>query len=247
MPVSAEPGRADRFDTVVLDAGHGGSDEGAKGARGLLEKELVLDVAKRLAFKLREQGLRVVMTRSDDVHVPLEHRTAIANDARGDLFISIHANAAKNPDARGMETYFLSLRASDPSAQRVAERENRAFGGAAAAALERANDPVVTILGDLAAKEQLRESQEFARMAQTRLSGLEPGGARGVKQAHFVVLSGVQMPGSLVEIGFVTNRDDAAWLQGPKGRDSIASALAAAVKEYRHRHDLRRGVGRAPS
>jgi N-acetylmuramoyl-L-alanine amidase len=123
----AEAPLIDRFDTVVIDAGHGGDDHGARGPRGLVEKDLVLDVARRLAARLRRGGLRVVMTRSDDRFVPLEERTAIANDARGDLFLSIHANAARDTDVRGIETFFLSLKASDDAAQRVAERENQAF------------------------------------------------------------------------------------------------------------------------
>jgi N-acetylmuramoyl-L-alanine amidase len=99
----------ERFDTVVIDAGHGGDDEGALGPRGNSEKQLVLGVARRLRKVLGDQGLRVVMTREDDSFVPLETRTAIANDARGDAFISIHANATRDPDIRGSETFFLSL------------------------------------------------------------------------------------------------------------------------------------------
>ena len=96
----------DRFDTVILDAGHGGSDDGALGPNGQLEKQVALDVTRALARRLRARGLRVVMTRSDDTFVPLEERTAIANDARGDLFVSIHANAARDARIHGSETYF---------------------------------------------------------------------------------------------------------------------------------------------
>jgi len=158
----------DRFDTVVLDAGHGGDDRGARGARGLLEKDLVLDVSKRLAERLSELGLRVVLTRADDRFVGLEERTSIANDARGDLFLSIHANAASARRARGTETFFASLDASDESARELAELENMSFrkeGGPSVA-----EDPLVAILGDLIATEHLRESQEFARFAQERLA-----------------------------------------------------------------------------
>ena len=117
----------DRFDTVVIDAGHGGEDEGARGPHGLLEKDVVLDVARSLAARLKHAGLHVVMTRARDEFVPLEERTSIANDARADLFISIHANAAHDDGARGSETYFMSLEASDEHARGVALRENEAF------------------------------------------------------------------------------------------------------------------------
>jgi N-acetylmuramoyl-L-alanine amidase len=231
----------DRFETVVIDAGHGGEDEGAKGPRGALEKDVVLDVAKRLATRLRRDGLRVVMTRDGDRFVPLEQRTAIANDARGDLFLSIHANAAHGRAARGVETYFLSLDASDAAAASVAERENGAFRGArpAAAGLD---DPLVAILGDLMANEHLSESGEFARMAHASLAADVGGGARGVKQAPFVVLVGVQMPASLVEIGFITNPQEEARLRSTRGREAIAASLARAIAAYRQRHDAMRGI-----
>jgi N-acetylmuramoyl-L-alanine amidase len=236
----------DRFDTVVIDPGHGGEDEGAKGPGGSFEKDVVLDVARRLAEALEEEGLRVVMTRSADEFVSLEKRTYIANDARGDLFVSIHANAAENTSVRGTETFFLSLEATDEAARRVAERENQAFG--AVVPPQRASeDPLVAILGDLIATEHLKESQEFARLAQARLAQIDPQASRGVKQALFVVLSGVQMPASLVEIGFITNGRDAGKLRSRRGRRSIASALAAAVLEFRRRYDARHGFAPPPA
>jgi N-acetylmuramoyl-L-alanine amidase len=236
----------DRFDTVVIDPGHGGDDEGAKGPGGALEKDVVLDVGRQLAGALEDEGLRVVMTRSADEFVSLEKRTYIANDARGDLFVSIHANAAKNTSIRGTETFFLSLEATDEAARRVAERENQAFG--TAVPHQRASDdPLVAILGDLIATEHLKESQEFARLAQARLAQIDPQASRGVKQALFVVLSGVQMPASLVEIGFITNGRDAGELRSRRGRRSIASALAAAVLEFQRRYDALHGVAPLPA
>ena len=237
----ASDGRpAEHFDTVVLDAGHGGEDDGAVGARGLVEKELVLDVGRRLAARLREHDLRVVMTRDDDRFVPLEERFAIANDARGDLFISIHANATKDAGVSGVEVFFLSLDASDDEARRVALLENQAF--AASNAIPEMDDPLNAILGDLIASDYLKESNEFARLAQWRLAGDEENHSRGVKQAPFVVLQGVQMPSSLVEIGFITNPDEAKRLQSSRERARIAAALADAVLEFGHRFDARRGV-----
>ena len=231
----------DRFDTVVVDAGHGGDDEGARGPSGSLEKAIVLDVARRLAARLREQGLRVVMTRSDDRFVPLERRTHIANDARGDLFVSIHANAAEQPRIRGTETFFLSLDASDEDARRLAERENLALG--VSEPLRRASDdPMAAILGSLIEDENHRESEAFARMAQERLARRQSGDSRGVKQAPFVVLHGVRMPASLVEIGFITNPQDERRLRSAKGRAEIAAMLAEAVRAYGRRYDAQRGV-----
>jgi N-acetylmuramoyl-L-alanine amidase len=230
----------ERFDTVVVDAGHGGEDQGASGVRGLVEKELVLDVGRRLAARLRERDLRVVMTRDDDRFVPLEERFAIANDARGDLFISIHANATKDAGVSGVETFFLSVDASDDEARRVALLENQAF--AAPGAIPNMGDPLNAILGDLIASDYMKESNEFARLAHRHLAGAEANHSRGVKQAPFVVLQGVQMPSCLVEIGFITNPAEARRLRSSSERDHIAAAIVDAVVEFGHRFDARRGV-----
>jgi len=232
---------ANRFDTVVIDAGHGGDDAGARGAAGLVEKELVLDVAYRLAKRLSENGLQVVLTRRDDSFVPLEERTSIANDARADLFISIHGNATHDTKVRGIETFFLALSASDAHAGQVARRENQAFRIEEKAA-KRSDDPLVAIIGDLITNEHMEESNEFARLAQAELAG-DPKVARGVKQAPFVVLESVQMPAALVEIGFLTNRLDEKLLRGSAERDRIAAALDRATLEFGRRYDARRGVG----
>jgi N-acetylmuramoyl-L-alanine amidase len=239
-----EPLVQERFDTIVLDAGHGGEDHGARGARGLVEKELVLDVGQRVAARLRKRDLRVVMTRDDDRFVPLEERFAIANDARGDLFVSIHANATDNVSVRGVETFFLAVDASDEEARRVASRENEAFGGVTG--LPGLNDPLSAILGDLIVSDYMKESNEFARLAQRGLASDDQQHSRGVKQAPFVVLQGVQMPSSLVEIGFVTNAEEEKRLRTSRGRDRIAKALVAAVLEFGKHFDARRGVGQQP-
>jgi len=230
-----------RFDTVVIDAGHGGDDAGARGAAGLLEKELVLDIAYRLAKRLAGNGLQVVLTRRDDTFVPLEERTSIANDARADLFISIHGNATHDTKVRGIETFFLALSASDDHAGQVARRENQAFRIEDTPA-KRSDDALVAIIGDLITNEHMEESNEFARLAQLELAG-DPKVARGVKQAPFVVLESVQMPAALVEIGFLTNRFDEQLLRGTEERDRIAAALVRAALEFGRRYDARRGVG----
>jgi N-acetylmuramoyl-L-alanine amidase len=230
----------ERFDTVVLDAGHGGDDHGARGVPGPVEKDLVLDVSLRLAALLREKKLHVVMTRDGDRFVSLEERFALANDARGDLFISIHANATRDARVSGVETFFLAVDASDDEAGRVASRENEAFDGGPAAS--GVSDPLSAIFGDLIVTEYMMESNEFARLVQRGLAGEDPNQSRGVKQAPFVVLQGVQMPSSLVEIGFVTNPEESRRLRSSRARDEIAAALAEAVLEFGRRYDARRGV-----
>lgn len=232
----------DRFDTVVLDAGHGGDDHGAEGASGLREKDLVLDVVQRLRSRLEKQSLRVVLTRDGDAYVPLQERTAIANRSGGDLFVSVHANAARARAARGIEIFFASLEASDEATRELAERENAAFREAAAAAED---DPLQSILGDLAEADQMRESDEFARFAHQRVASLDAKvPSRGVKQAPFVVLMGVRMPAALVEIGFITNPKDERDLADDVHRDRVADALARAILDFAGRYDARRGVER---
>jgi len=240
---AAEPAPNDRFDVVVLDAGHGGQDEGAIGKSGLREKDLVLDVTRRLARRLVLRGLHVVLTRRDDRFLSLEERTNVANDARADLFLSIHANASTSRSPRGIETYFASLESSDAESRAVAERENTALGATAPA--PDAADPLAAILGDLIETEHLQESSEFAKLAEGGLARAAGERSRGVKQAPFVVLMGVRMPSTLVEIGFLTHPDEEGQLRRDRQKDAIAEALAEAVVDFGRRYDARRGVAPA--
>ncbi len=237
-----EPAR-DHFDVVIVDAGHGGEDDGARGGAGLVEKKLVLDVSKRLARRLRRGGLTVILTREEDEFVPLEARTSVANDARGDLFVSIHANSSRSARPSGIETYFVSLEASDDLSHQVARRENAAFGEAAPASLKL--DPLSAILGDMAVNEHIRESSGFAKLAQAELARVDPTPSRGVKQAPFVVLMGVRMPATLVEIGFLSNARDERALRTAERREAIAEALSRAVVAFGAGYDKRRGVASA--
>ncbi|MFK7898849.1 MAG: N-acetylmuramoyl-L-alanine amidase [Myxococcota bacterium] len=241
----AETRGPDRFDVIVIDAGHGGHDEGATGPSGLHEKDLVLDVTQRVADRLRKRGVKVILTRDADRFLSLEERTAVANDAHADLFLSIHANAARSRKPRGIETYFASLDATDKESRETAERENSAFG--AAAPKIQKDDPLAAILGDLIETQHLQESSEFAKLAQEELSEVAKARSRGVKQAPFVVLMGVQMPASLVEIGFLTNPDEERGLRRARERESIADALAKAVLAFGARYDARRGARPAVS
>ncbi len=241
-PPAVADGPRDRFDVVVIDAGHGGQDDGATAASGLAEKDLVLDVARRLARKLEADGLEVVLTRDADTFIPLESRTSVANDARADLFISIHANASRSRTPSGIETYFVSLDSSDAEASAVAERENRALGAHTGVSLE--GDPLMALLGDMIATEHVIESSDFAKLVQAELAELAGTQSRGVKQAPFVVLMGVQMPASLIEIGFLSNPSDEKALGREAHRRALVEAIGRAVVAFGKRYDAKRGVAR---
>jgi len=228
LVVGALPARADEVAPVVVDAGHGGVDLGARGVNGALEKDLTLAVARRVAAELRARHVPVVETRSKDVFIPLHERTAIANKAHAQMYVSIHANSAPEPEVFGSETYFLSVDASDAEAMRVALTENDVYQQEGTAA--DSQDVVGSIFGDLIRTEHLRESSELAAAIQRGLAKL-PGGSRGVKQAPFVVLTGVNMPAALVEIGFVTNAAEVKRLGRRDVQGALAKAIAAALVE----------------
>jgi N-acetylmuramoyl-L-alanine amidase len=214
---------------IVIDAGHGGHDSGTIGVDGIEEKDVVLDVALRLGKLLHERlGAEIIYTRSDDTFIPLETRTAIANKAQADLFLSIHANSSNDASARGVETYYLNF-TSQPDALEVAARENAV------------SDQSVYQLSDLvkkiAMKEKIDESREFAMNVETSLfAGLQRGNSglknRGVKKAPFVVLIGANMPSILAEISFVTNPRDANQLRQPEYRQRVAESLYKGVAKY---------------
>ena len=214
---------------IVIDPGHGGHDPGAR-ARGLAEADLVLDVAHRLAARLSAQpGLEVVMTRRGDHYLPLEARTTLANRVQADLFLSIHANASRNAQARGVETYFLNL-ASDPEAERLAAREN-------VAGIKTMHE-LEGLLQSIATNSKVDESRDFATTVQRALlHKLRTADSEmpdlGVKQAPFVVLIGARMPSALAEISFVTNSQDATMLSTDAYRDLIADALFDGIVRYR--------------
>jgi N-acetylmuramoyl-L-alanine amidase len=213
---------------IVIDAGHGGHDPGAR-ANGINEAELVLDVAGRLRTLLEKQpAIEVTMTRGTDVFVPLEQRTAIANRQGADLFLSIHANASRNSRARGVETYFLNF-ASNPEAEAVAARENSTSGGRM--------HSLPDIVRAIALNNKIDESRDFADVVQkSMVSKLNTRNGQvkdlGVKQAPFVVLIGAGMPSVLAEISFLTNKQDAQLLKTGAYRQQIAEALYDAILKY---------------
>ena len=213
---------------IVIDPGHGGYDPGAQ-AGDLTESALVLDVARRLEARLKAAtDIEVILTRRRDTFLPLRARTELANRVHADLFLSIHANAAKDPRARGIETYYLDL-ATDPSAQTVAAREN-------AASREDMHD-LSQLARSITMNSKLDESRDVAEMVQRNLilgvRELHPEAQDlGVKQAPFVVLLGANMPSVLAEISFLTNQADAAFLATDAYRDRIADALLQSILEY---------------
>jgi N-acetylmuramoyl-L-alanine amidase len=214
---------------IVIDAGHGGHDTGTIGPNGVREKDVVLDVSRRLGKMLQQRlGAEVVYTRSDDTFVPLETRTAIANRERADLFISVHANSSDDPDARGVETYYLNF-TSSKDALEVAAREN--------AVSQKSIYELQDLVKKIALKEKIEESREFASDVQSSLySSLASKSStlrnRGVKKAPFIVLIGANMPSILAEISFVSNPVDAKKLQTQEHRQQIADSLYRGIARY---------------
>ena len=214
---------------IVVDAGHGGHDSGTLGPGGIEEKDVVLDVALKLGKLLQQRlGAEVIYTRSDDTFIPLETRTAIANQAKADLFISVHANSSSDPGVRGVETYYLNFTSQRESLD-LAARENAV-----------SNESVYQLsdlVKKIALKEKIDESREFAfDVEQALYGGLQNGNAglkdRGVKKAPFVVLIGANMPSILAEISFVTNPKDARLLRNPAYTQRIAESLYRGVAKY---------------
>ncbi len=214
---------------IVIDPGHGGHDTGTIGPTGLREKDVVLDVGLRLKKLLeRKVGCDVVMTRNDDTFIPLEERTAIANEKAADLFVSVHANASRDRSARGIETYYLNF-TSSPDALEVAAREN--------ATSQESVHQLQDLIKKIAMTEKIAESEEFARQLQkevyrrtTQLSGKQRD--RGVKKAPFVVLIGANMPSVLAEISFLTNPRDEKSLRRSDYRQKLAEALYDGILDY---------------
>ncbi|MGH9438849.1 MAG: N-acetylmuramoyl-L-alanine amidase family protein, partial [Terriglobia bacterium] len=214
---------------IVIDPGHGGHDTGAIGRGGIEEKNVVLDVALRLReLILKRMGCDVVMTRSSDKFIPLEERTAIANAAGADLFVSIHANSSPSPAARGIETYYLNF-TSDPEALELAAREN--------ATSRESVYQLQSLVKKIALSEKIDESEKFAATIDHQLSAqLSRDGHRqpdrGVKKAPFVVLIGANMPSILVEISFLSDRRDARLLRKASYREQIAKGLYNGIARY---------------
>jgi len=214
-----------KLSRVVIDAGHGGHDTGSIGPTGFTEKELVLDVATRLKQLVEtELGAEVVMTRAEDTFVPLETRTAIANEQLADLFISIHANSSRVRTVRGVETYFLNF-TSSREALETASREN--------AASERSIHELQDLVKRIMLRDKVDESRDLAQHIQRAMVSRKGAGTdRGVKQAPFIVLIGADMPSILAEISFISNPQEEKQIKTPAYRQAIADALFDGVRSY---------------
>ena len=215
---------------IVIDAGHGGHDTGTIGPSGLMEKDLCLDLALRLGKRIQENlpGTEVHYTREDDTFVPLENRTALANQVRADLFISIHANSSRDRSARGVETYYLNFAASE-DAMEVAAREN--------ALSQSSIHELRDLIKQIASNEKLEESRELAAEIQEALAGRLRRYSRsikdrGVKRAPFVVLIGANMPSILAEVSFISNPSDELALKKPEHRQRVVEGLYNGVARY---------------
>jgi N-acetylmuramoyl-L-alanine amidase len=231
----------DPVDIVVIDPGHGGDDLGAEGPDNLLEKNLTLTLALLLKNSLeKEPGLRVILTRNCDKELDLDERARIANARNADLFLSLHANAAEYVHASGFETFFLSLEATDEAARKLAWLENQ--GLESRARPDSNSNDLELILGDMAQTEHLKDSEFFAAMIQENLARVMKSENRGVKQAPFRVLMQANMPAVLVEVGFLSNQEEARNITRPANQKKIAQALADSIIEYRNIQQKRQGL-----
>jgi N-acetylmuramoyl-L-alanine amidase len=250
-PKEAGAARAPASDrpVIVVDPGHGGVENGAIGPTGLKEKDVTLDLARRIETVLeREAGVTVVLTRDEDRHVPLEERTAIANHNRAELFLSVHLNASQRKSALGAETYFASADATDDDARKLAALENKAAGAGSAAAADQAggDNGLQMILWDLAQNQYLAESGRLAESVQREMNALTGTKDRGVRQAPFTVLLGATSPAILVEAGFLTNPDEEKRFRDDAYKDKVVEAIVRAVLEFRRSHARADGKAEAP-
>jgi N-acetylmuramoyl-L-alanine amidase len=237
---------------VVIDPGHGGPKTGMlgrlAGGAQFVEKDVTLGISLKLRDELTRRGVDVVMTRTRDTDVELEDRGRIANDAHGDLFISIHVNAPGTSESRasaaamrGFETYFLA-EAKTEDEKRVEAMENGVVRFETSATAHK-NDPLSFLINDMAQTEHLRESSDLAETIQHALGPSHPGPSRGVKQANFSVLRNAFMPAVLVETGYGSNVKEAEWLSSVSGQRALAASIADATMEYLKNYERRVSAG----
>jgi len=211
---------------IVIDPGHGGEEDGAIGPKGLKEKNLVLSISKKLKNIIEQRsGLKVFLTRDGDQAKSLDERVSIANNLKADIFISIHANASVRKNAKGAETYFLSLNATDEDARRLSQIENLG------SEIEE-NSDLKLILWDMAQSAFLKQSSILAESVQMELNSLLKTTDRGVKQAPFKVLMGVTAPAILVEVGFLTNPEEEGMLSSDSFQEKIAEAIYRGILRF---------------
>jgi len=225
------------LDTIVIDAGHGGKDHGALAGDGTREKDIVLEVATKLGTYLEENlNVNVVYTRQDDRFLTLEGRGHLANQSGGKLFVSIHANSAADRRAKGTETFFLGLHKTD-AARRVMERENDVVRLEEDASAYQQYDAMNSVMQTLTQSAYMRQSQALAESIEDQFENRAGRKSRGVKQAGFYVLYGASMPAVLVELGFLSNPGEAAFMSSDEGQAYLASAIFRAIRQYKSDYD----------
>ncbi|HLD29323.1 MAG TPA: N-acetylmuramoyl-L-alanine amidase [bacterium] len=229
QPLRPEAGRKEKIETVVLDPGHGGKDPGAVGRRGLREKDVNLAIAKRVEKKLKSRGFKVVMTRGYDVYLPLSQRTILANRREGHAFVSIHCNSSHNPNTCGVEVFFMSDKASDQEAGKVAQFENAVLDMEEE---ELEENKLNQLLWSMAINRFMNESSLLGKALLDEMKEYFPSLQRGVKQAGFHVLKGVQMPSVLIEVGFLSNSREEKLLSKKKYQEKIAQAICQGICDY---------------
>jgi len=219
---------------VVIDPGHGGDDRGAVGPTGLAEKDVTLDIARRLKERIQaKMDAEVILTRNSDATMALDDRTAIANHERADLFVCIHANASRRGNARGAETYFLSYQATDDDSRAVAALENNTLGLEAGV---QKDGNLEMILWDLAQSAFLKESSVLAEIVQDNLNDALDIANRGIKQAPFKVLMGATMPAVLIEVAFITNPEEEKRLRDAAFKDRLSDAILASIQRFKEKY-----------
>jgi len=247
-PVGAD-GPQERPPRIVLDPGHGGAQEGALGPDGLFEKSLALDLALRLKAELERSGAEVLLTREQDVLLPLAERVGFANHARPDLFLSLHANSMPTRKLRarveGIQTFFLSASASGEDALRTASQENGGAGTSGASAAQR--DTLAFILADLQRGEAHADSARLAYALHRRLLAGTGAADLGVQQAPFYVLMGVEAPAVLVEVGFISHPNEGRRLNDPNYRARLVTALSEGIHAFLAEVEARDRTPAAPS
>jgi N-acetylmuramoyl-L-alanine amidase len=252
----AEPIKADEYSgtpswlesndvkTIVIDPGHGGTNEGAIGVDGLKEKDVTLEIAKNLKSIIEQNiaGVKVVLSRTSDIDVSIQARTEIANHNKADLFVSIHCNGSVNRNARGAEVFILSSEASDDATRAVAELENQA-DESSPASTKIPHSPLTPILWELAQNEYLRESALLAEQMQAELNQLLDTPERGVKQAPFKILTGAIMPAVLVEVAFITNPKEEKDLRSELYQTAIAKAIYRSILRFQSLREQKSRTG----
>ena len=224
-----------KFDTIIIDPGHGGKDPGAVGYRGTKEKDIVLDVSKRLARKIeRNSKTKVILTREEDIFLRLQDRTKFANANEGDLFISIHTNAAEDRRASGFETFLIGPNKNE-AAVRVAARENASLELEGFSGKKLTNEDLIK--ATIAQSAFAAKSEEFASLVQNEIKKRVQSKDRCVKQAGFYVLMGASMPNVLIELGFISNPNEEKKLNSSSYRDMLATSIYYAVLKYQKSFD----------